>query len=173
MSGKEVFLLDSNAFMTPFRFYYAFDLVPAYWKELRKHIESGSIVMLDAVKDEIEKGRDDLSDWISKIEDWVLVPKVTEQTVKEYQRVMQFVAHSGYYRNTALTAWSPANVADPWLIASAKTNGFTLVTEETRSGGLSKKNPNRFAKIPDVARNMGVDTINVYEMMRRLRICIL
>lgn len=30
----EIFLVDSNSFMTPYRFYYAFDLVPAYWKAL-------------------------------------------------------------------------------------------------------------------------------------------
>lgn len=60
MGDNEIFLVDSNSFMTPFRFYYAFDLVPAYWKELNKHINSGRIVVLDIVKDEIDKGNDDL-----------------------------------------------------------------------------------------------------------------
>ena len=27
MGDNEIFLVDSNSFMTPFRFYYAFDLV--------------------------------------------------------------------------------------------------------------------------------------------------
>ena len=30
---EEKFLIDSNSFMTPYRQYYAFDLVPTYWKE--------------------------------------------------------------------------------------------------------------------------------------------
>lgn len=33
---EEKFLIDSNSFMTPYRHYYAFDLVPSYWEELSK-----------------------------------------------------------------------------------------------------------------------------------------
>lgn len=172
MNDKEIFLIDSNAFINPFRFYYAFDLVPAYWNKLKKHLDSGRVVVLDAVKDEIEKGQDELSEWLSKVDNLVVVPKVTEQTVKEYQEVMQFVAGSGYYKESALTTWAPANIADPWLIASAKSNGYTLVTEEAKSGGLSKKTPNKEAKIPDVAEHLGVKTIRVYDMMRSLGIII-
>ena len=29
----EKFLIDSNSFMTPYRQYYAFDLVPTFWKD--------------------------------------------------------------------------------------------------------------------------------------------
>lgn len=172
MDDKEVFLIDSNAFMTPFRFYYAFDLIPAYWKELKKHLGSGRVVVLDVVKDEIEKGQDELAEWLSDFNNQVVVPKVTEQNVKVYQDVMQFVAGSGYYKESALAIWANANVADPWLIAAAKSNGYTLVTQEVRSGGLSKKNPNRFAKIPDVADKLGVNTLDVFDMMRRLGIII-
>lgn len=40
----EKFLIDSNSFITPFKQYYAFDLVPAYWTE----------------KSEINKGADEI-----------------------------------------------------------------------------------------------------------------
>lgn len=79
MGDNEIFLVDSNSFMTPFRFYYAFDLVPAYWKELNKHINSGRIVVLDIVKDEIDKGNDDLAKWIADLDQLTVVPKVTEK----------------------------------------------------------------------------------------------
>ena len=92
MGDNEIFLVDSNSFMTPFRFYYAFDLVPAYWKELNKHINSGRIVVLDIVKDEIDKGNDDLAKWIADLDQLTVVPKVTEKTVECYQEVMLYVA---------------------------------------------------------------------------------
>lgn len=38
---EEKFLIDSNSFMTPYRQYYAFDLVPTYWKELAKRLDTG------------------------------------------------------------------------------------------------------------------------------------
>lgn len=172
MVGQEILLADANVFMTPFRFYYAFDLVPAYWDKLKPYLISGRVVILDIVKDEIDKGKDDLAKWLSDIEGLVVVPKATEDTVKCYQEVMRYIAESGYYRPDAVATWAPSTIADPWLIAVAKANGYTIVTQEVASGGLSKKTPNKVAKIPDVARHFGVKTINIYDMMRKLEISI-
>lgn len=70
------------------------------------------------------------------------------------------------YQNT----WVQGNLADPWSIASAKVNDYTLVTEEKLSSGLSKKTPNKGAEISDVARYFGVETIDFFDMMRKLKI---
>ena len=45
VKGKEI----------PFEEYYAFDLVPTYWKELAKRLDTGRMILLDMVKDEIDK----------------------------------------------------------------------------------------------------------------------
>ena len=60
--NSEIFLVDSNTFMTPYRFYYAFDLVPAYWDMITPYIKSEQIVFLDMVRDEIGNGKDDLAE---------------------------------------------------------------------------------------------------------------
>lgn len=75
-----------------------------------------------------------------------------------------------YIRNQLFLEWSREEVADPWIISSAAINNYTIVTLEVSSGSLSDKNPNKRAKIPDVAKVFGVDTINLFEMMRRLGI---
>ena len=49
---EEKFLIDSNSFMTPYRQYYAFDLIPTYWDELSKRADTGRIILFDMVKDE-------------------------------------------------------------------------------------------------------------------------
>lgn len=172
MTTEEIFLVDSNSFMTPYRLYYAFDLVPAYWDAIIQHIKSGRIVILDMVKAEIEKGEDDLSEWLASASELTVIPHVNEKTIEKYQQIIRFIATSGFYRESALTIWSQRSVADPWLIASASANGFTLVTEEVGTSGLTKKNPQKKAKIPDVAGKFDVKTINVYEMMRKLGIVI-
>ena len=46
----EKFLIDSNSFMTPYRQYYAFDLVPSYWEKISKCTSSGRLELLDIVK---------------------------------------------------------------------------------------------------------------------------
>ena len=61
-------------------------------------------------------------------------------------------------------------VADPWLIAAARANDYTIVTEEQGSKGISPKQKNKDPKIPDVAKALGVDTIPLFEMMRKLKI---
>ena len=172
MTVDEVFLVDAKFFITPYRFYYAFDLVPVYWKALLEHIKSGRIVVLDMVKSEIDKGEDKLSFWLDNTDGLVVIPHVDEKTIVNYQQVLQYVADSGLYKKSALQIWSQVTVADPWLIASAAANGYTLVTAESRSSGLSTKSPQKEAKIPDVAVKFAVETINIFEMMRRLGIVI-
>ena len=56
------------------------------------------------------------------------------------------------------------------LFRSASVNEYTIITAEVPSGGLSVKNPNRYAKIPDIAKAFGVKTNNLYYMMRQLGI---
>ena len=167
---SEIFLVDSNTFMTPYRFYYAFDLVPAYWDMITPYIKSEQIVLLDMVRDEIGKGKDDLAEWIDSIESIKVIPHVNGEIIAKYSEVIRYVQTCGLYKESAVNIWAGNGIADPWLIAAAAANGYTLVTEEVGSGGLSTKNPNKSAKIPDVAAGIGLETINGYEMMRRLNI---
>ena len=167
---EEKFLIDSNSFMAPYRQYYAFDLIPTYWDELSKRAESGRLVLLDMVKAEIDKGEDDLADWVGKQTGFEICNHVTPEIISKYQDVLQYVQSCGLYKEQALHAWAPGHIADPWLIAAAAVNDYTIITAEVPSGGLSPKNPNRYAKIPDVAKAFGVRTNNLYYMMRQLGI---
>ena len=172
VNNQEKFLIDANSLMTPFRRYYAFDLVPTYWEKLSEYLSSGHIILLDMIKNEIDKGEDELTDWVNAEQDVQICNHVTEKIVGKYQQVLQYVKDCGLYKDTAFQIWAPGDVADPWIIATAATHGYTIVTEEVSSGGLSKKTPNKVAKIPDVAKAFNVDAINVFEMMRRLGIVI-
>lgn len=169
---KEIFLMDSNSFVTPYRQYYAFDLIPAYWAKLSKCFGSNRIVLLDIVKAEINKGHDALTDWLNNETEMVICNHVSPEIIEKYQEVLQYVQNCGFYKEQALAAWAPAEIADPWLIAAAAVNNYTIITSEVPSGGLSKKTPNRNAKIPDVAHAFGVKTNNLFYMMRELALCI-
>ncbi len=166
----EKFLIDSNSFMTPYRQYYAFDLVPAYWNELSKRTNSGKLVLLDMVKAEIDKGKDDLADWLSRQVGFAICNHISPEIIGKYQEVLQYIQTCGLYKEQALRIWADGDAADPWLIASAIVNDYTIITAEVPSGGLSVKNPNKNAKIPDVAKAFGVRTNNLYYMMRQLGI---
>ena len=167
---EEKYLIDSNSFMVPYRQYYAFDLLPTYWEELSKYADTGRLILLDIVKSEIDKGEDDLADWVDKQTGFKICEHITPEIVGKYQEVLQYVQNCGLYKEQALRAWSPGDIADPWLIAAAAVNDYTIITEEVASSGLSPKTPNKNAKIPDVAKAFGVRTNNLYYMMRRLGI---
>ena len=110
---EEKFLIDSNSFMAPYRQYYAFDLIPTYWDELSKRTESGRLVLLDMVKAEIDKGEDDLADWVGKQTGFEICNHVTPEIISKYQDVLQYVQSCGLYKEQALQAWAPGHIADP------------------------------------------------------------
>lgn len=166
----ENFLIDSNSFITPYKQYYAFDLVPAYWNEISKHTNSGRLILLDMVKAEINKGADALSDWLNQQTGFVICNHVLPAIINKYKDILQYIQTCGLYKNQALQSWAQADIADPWIIAAAAENNYTIITAEVPSGGLSIKNPNKYAKIPDVAKAFGVKTENLYYMMRQLGI---
>ena len=165
---EEKFLLDSNSFITPYRQYYAFDLVPSYWQELSKPFNLQRLVLLDVVKDEINASKDELTEWLNKQTKIVIYNHKSEEIVNKYQEVMQYVQTCGFYTERALRNWSLMSVADPWLVAVAAVNHYTIITSEVPAGSLSIKNPTGNPKIPDVAKKFGVKTNNLFYMMRQL-----
>lgn len=171
VNTAETFLVDANALMTPYRQYYAFDIAPSFWDKLADAFENNQIILLDKVKDEVLKGNDDLTKWIKNNNEIINVCNYkTQSVISNYQRVLQYIQTCGLYKENAIAAWAPANIADAWLIAAAMSNNYTIVTLEAPSGGLNKKTPNKVAKIPDVAKALGVKTISLFEMMREIGI---
>ncbi len=173
VNENKIFLIDTSALITPYRKYYAFDLVPAFWEKLKECFEAGKIVILDKVWNELEKGgaEDNLSSWLSSNKSLVTIYTYkTEEVIKSYADVLQYIQTSNLYYESAIAAWAIEEIADPWLIAAAKANDFIVVTEENGSKGISTKQKNKDPKIPDVAKALGVDTVSLFEMMRRLRI---
>ncbi len=165
---KRRYLIDSNCFIAAKNSYYRFSIAPSFWKQLEKHIENGSIVIHDTVFKEIKKGQDDLATWIQKIH----IPTVLKPSnfLSEYAKVIRYIADCGFYNDQGLKAWSDQSIADPQLIATAlKEKDLIIVTAEQPTGNKNtrrKSNP----KIPDVAKDLNVITINLFEMMSELNI---
>lgn len=61
---NNVYLLDTNVFITAANNYYAFDLIPSFWSKLEKISKTDAISVIDKVYEEIKKGDDELKDWM-------------------------------------------------------------------------------------------------------------
>jgi hypothetical protein len=168
--GDQIFIIDANTLIAPYRIYYPFDIAPSFWEQMKGKILDGSVVILDMVHDEIMAGNDELTNWMSSMQiDREIIDHRDSRILAGYSSVLQYIQTSGLYLPKALTEWSLETVADPWLIAAAAANHYTLVTLEKSSGQVSRKNPNSKAKIPDIASHFGVSVCSLYDMMRILK----
>ena len=161
------FIIDTDSLISPYHHFYPFDLAPGFWDQLQKHIEQGNIAILDLVKTEIDAGEDDLKDWLNRINIKTLVSHKNTDIIQSYGLIMQHIDSCNHYTIKAVKEWDyPA--ADPWLIAAAHTNEYTLVTFELPNRNLDVHHPSKKAKIPDVCEHFGVKCCNLYDMMRAL-----
>ncbi|MBQ6344096.1 MAG: DUF4411 family protein [Anaerolineaceae bacterium] len=166
--NNNLFLIDSNTLITPYRQYYPFDFAVSFWNQMKFHIENGNIVILDLVRDEILCGEDQLSQWLEAIKIKKYIDHREEDILRKYAEVMQYVNSCGFYNDTAFTMWANDKVADPWLVSVAQVRNLSLVTQETNTYVLNKSNPTKRIRIPDVANHFGVKVISLFDMMRLL-----
>ena len=167
---QNIYVFDSNSFITPYNTYYPFDFAPGFWRRLGDEIQKGSIVVLDKVYDELVKGDDDLSQWMKSRKAFQTVTKTDKYTLAQYAKILEYIQSSEFYKGSALLEWAKDSVADAWLIASAVVHKYTLVTFETPSGGLSVISKSAKAKIPDICDHFGVEYISLFQAMRELSI---
>ncbi len=156
------FVLDANAFIQAKRRFYGLDFCPGYWRSLIWHRQQGRLVSIDKVKDELERGADDLWDWAEQqfgSEGFANTsdPKV----VTVYRDMLTWVMAQPQFLAPAKAEFQA--VADGWLAAYAKAVGGVVVTLEEFDPVIRKKVP-----LPNVCRAFDVEPITPFEMLRRL-----
>lgn len=154
-------LIDTSILVEAHRRHYPFDVVPSFWNSILGIKNDGNIVSIDKVFQEIKNGGDDLLDWCRTRlpQDFFLDSSVS---VSEFQQISQWINNSDY-KEEAKRKFLNDSVADIWLIAYAKKNGYTIVTEEISTPQSKKK-----IKIPDVCAQFGIPCINTIDMYRGL-----
>ena len=162
---SEKYLIDANSLIRPARAYYPFDFAPSFWQQLRPKISLDKIAVLDKVRDELLKGTDELSAWISDLPNECILSTQDIQILQKYRDVLNFIQQSDQYSEAALRLWSRENVADPWLIAVAAAYDYTILSFEQSAGRITTRSNN--PKLPDVARHFQVPYTSLFDMMRQ------
>lgn len=129
-------------------------------------INSGNIHSIDKVKDEIDKGGDELTDWIHNnaprgfflTQDVTVMTKLAE-TITWAQNCTVRFSQSAIFDYT--------NVADSYLVATAAARNMVLVTYE-------KSNPQRRNRVmlPDACYAIGVRSCDLNTALRELGVLI-
>lgn len=96
MKNKVKFLLDANVFIEAYRRYYSFDIAPSFWELLEKFAESGKIISIDRIGNELKKGNNDdpLRNWaITNFDQWFM--STDDQNVfSAYRIIIEWVKAS-------------------------------------------------------------------------------
>jgi len=165
--GSRVYVLDSNVFIQAAQSYYPQKLVPCFWEALVEHAKRGHILSIDRVKNELDRGKDELSAWAN--DHFANYFRKTDEPriVEAYGKISQWLEKHERYKDEAKRNFL-SNEVDGWLIAFAMAHGYIVVTHEQSSPQSMKK-----IKIPDVCSHFEVECINPFMMLRKLdiRLC--
>ena len=165
---SEVYLIDANSLITPSREYYQFKFNSPFWDRIKENIVCGKVVILDLVEEEIKRGKDELADWLDNIVNKTIIDRRNKEILNNYIKVLEYIKDSDCYKSSALSEWSEGHTADPWIVATAITKGFKIVTFERRNGNLNRSYPSGKASIPDIADKYDVQVCDLFQMMEEL-----
>ncbi|CEI30137.1 DUF4411 family protein [Propionibacterium freudenreichii] len=151
-----MFLLDSNVFIDAKNRYYSFDVVPGFWEWLDQAFLGSVLCSIDAVREELLAGSDELSDWARTRK--AFFREIDQPTVRHFAVLSEW-ARGQNYQQAALDEFA-TDRADFLLIAFARQYHFTVVTLEKSN---SRKR-NR-VMIPDACKAMGVPVCDPFQML--------
>lgn len=154
------YLIDTNIYIASYDRYYRNQYFPTYWEKFAT-ILNEHVVIPKVVKDEVTKSEWFL-DWLKNNYQGAIINH--KNYSQQWQTVLEFVQSCGLYKDSALSdqvrGWANEKVADPWLVAIAKSDDLVLVTDEVREAKLGKGSLIRSAKIPDICDRQDVRCID-------------
>ena len=158
------YILDSNVFIEAHRRYYSFDIAPSFWRFLINKAKENKIISIDRVYAELTRGKDQLAEWIEKEFAFAFIETNTASNILiKYAELMKWANSQTQYSQNAIDEFAQVENADPWIIASAIANKYTIVTHEVLDSTIKKKIP-----IPNVCEDFNVNYIDTFRLLREL-----
>ncbi len=155
------YLLDANTFIEAKNRYYGMEICPGYWDWLLHTNNQGHVSSITAVKNELRKGDDELSQWAHDNEH-LFFPEDDEATQIAFAEIANHIMLLDSFNLAAREDFLSG--ADPWLIAKAKAIDATIVTHEKLNKNIKRK-----ILIPNVCEDFGVTYINTFELLSILK----
>ncbi|PNZ41435.1 DUF4411 family protein [Staphylococcus simulans] len=166
------YILDSNIYINFYDRYYKYDYFPSFWKNLPSILNKQVIIPNIVLKENYQ------DPWFKK---W-LTNNYSCETLNhsdyfdEWQFILTHIQESDFYKNDAISGmgkgWGDVSIADPWLIAIAKREGYTIVTNENRSVNLSTSQPSKASKIPDICDDLNIECIDMNQCFKEISLSI-
>ncbi|BBL75750.1 hypothetical protein MishRS11D_28480 [Methylomagnum ishizawai] len=133
--------------------HYPPDVFPSFWRGIDELLAEDRLKAPVLLLDETVPKDDELSGWVKRNEDALIMPMDEAQ-----QNAVAAIL--GTFPNL-INPNKSRSMGDPFFIALAQVNGLILVTGEKNRG-----NPNK-PKIPDVCDALSIPCLNILELIRR------
>ena len=154
MIDRRLFCLDTSAFVNPWRRMWPPDLAPRFWEDLASLASGGGVVVSEEVREELDRKDDELAKWARvHIREWHPLTDEVQAEVIEIMRRWGRLVDSKRYRSGA----------DPFVVATARVTGATVVTDEGPGD-------ERTMKIPYVCGQLGVPCLGLLEFVRAAKL---
>ena len=148
------YCLDTNIFIEPWNKFYSQKFTKGYWEILADLAQQGILFSTIEVKREIEKIDDDLLKWIK---DKKFFKNPNEDIQRRMREILKKYPH-------LIDPLKGRSIADPWVIAHAQLENAVVVTLEQKARKASQ------VKIPDVCLKERIECIDIYNLIRCLKI---
>ena len=152
------YALDASFFIQAKNSVFGMDICPKFWAWIDDQFAKDIIVSCIAVHNELVDGKDDLAKWIESRIGFFVPPSEEMQLV--VREISDYVI-SKYPRQHAEVFLAKA---DPWVIAHAKVDKLTVVTNESAVNDKSSK-----PKIPNICDFCSVKSIDAVGLLRLLK----
>jgi hypothetical protein len=156
------YIFDTNIFIRS-KNEMPMDIWPTFWERFRDMVNSGVIFTSITVKDEIDKGKDELTEWLKQNAPKSFYLSLDAEVMAQYTSVQNWAKSNPVYTQAALNTF--ANVADAYLVATASAKQMSLVTYEGSSPNSKKR-----VMIPDACNALGVRYCDLNTVLKEMGI---
>lgn len=119
------YIFDTNIFIRS-KHEMPMDLWPTFWRRIAEMINAGDVLSNVQVKGEIDKGGDELTDWMKHNVPAEFYIGNDADVMVRYGEVINWAQTRSVYKQEAVEEF--ACVADAYLVATAAAKGLVLVT---------------------------------------------
>jgi hypothetical protein len=157
--------LDTNVLIEADRRHYPYKIATTFWLRLAEQVGVGKVVAPHRVYRELtenERHRDFVRKWVMvRRQQLSIRPDAEAQTIAG--EISTYVFSNPQYDQ--YESWKFCEGGDPWVIAQAKVDGGTVVTQESTRYPQARK-----PRVPDVCDHSQfsvacVDTITMFKML--------
>jgi hypothetical protein len=146
-----IYCIDTSCLIAAWEERYPIDHFPNFWRLMDGAIQADRIVAPQAVLAETKKKSEELHAWLADRNQMFL--ELDEPTQREVRTILA--------KHQRLVAEKKQRfAADPFIIAVAKLQRLTIVTEERPTGSVNRPN------IPDVCSDYGLTYMNLLQLIR-------